>query len=92
VGPTCAIPAMPNVTGGVVGTVASVSWPAVSGAAAYVLTAGTTVGGTQYYPPTNLGSNTGASAIVPPGFSAWVRVWAVNACGQTGAPRDFFVK
>jgi hypothetical protein len=41
--------------------------------------------------PTNVGPNTTVSAGgLPPGFSAWVRVIAVNACGQS-PPRDFFL-
>ena len=72
---------------------ASVNWLAVAGAASYVLSAGTTPGGTQYMAPTNLGTNTGASASgLPAGFTAWVRVFAVNACGQQSAAADFLVQ
>ncbi len=93
IGPACTVPASPNVSGGVVGGTASVSWPAVPGATAYIVSAGTTQGGTQYLAPTNIGANTGASASgLPPGFTAWVRVIAVNACGQESVPRDFFVQ
>ena len=93
IGPACTVPASPNVSGGVVGGTASVNWPAVPGATSYTLSAGTVQGGTQYLPPTNIGANTGASASgLPAGFTAWVRVIAVNACGQASVPRDFFVQ
>ena len=92
-GAGCTPPASPSLSGGVSGGTASVTWPPVAGAASYVLTAGTTQGGTQYVPPTNLGLNTGASASgLPSGFTAWVRVVAVNGCGQQSAPADFLVQ
>ena len=68
---TCRLLASPEVGGGVVGGVASVSWLPVPGATSYVLSAGTSV---------------------PSGFIAWVRVIAVNACGQRSAPRDVLVQ
>ncbi len=93
IGPACTEPASPNVSGGVVGGTASVSWPAVAGATSYILSAGTTQGGTQYLAPTNIGANRGASASgLPAGFTAWVRVIAVNACTQQSVPTDFFVQ
>jgi hypothetical protein len=93
IGPACTVPASPNVSGGVVGDSASVTWSPVPGATSYLLSAGTAQGGTQYFPPTNVGGNTGASASgLPPGFTAWVRVIAVNACGQESVPRDFYVQ
>jgi hypothetical protein len=76
-----------------VGGTGSVSWPAVAGATAYVISAGTTQGGTQILGPTNIGATTGASASgLPAGFQAWIRVIAVNACGQQGAPTDFLLQ
>jgi hypothetical protein len=43
--------------------------------------------------PTNLGANTGVSASgLAPGFTAWVRVIAVNGCGQPSVPADFLVQ
>jgi hypothetical protein len=92
IGSSCAVPASPNVTGGVSGGTAWVSWPAVAGATSYRLSAGTTVGGQQYVPLSNIGSNRYVSAAVPAGFSAWVRVIAVNACGQQSVPRDYHVQ
>jgi hypothetical protein len=82
----------PDVSGGVVGGVASVSWPGVPNAASYIISVGSTPGGAQYMPETDMGGNTSASASVPGGFTAWVRVTAVNLCGERSAPRDFHVK
>lgn len=93
IGPGCMVPAAPIVTGAVAGTTATVSWLPVQGANSYLLSAGTTPGGTQYLPQTSVGSDTTASASgLPPGFSAWVRVSAVNACAQHGPAVDFLVK
>ena len=90
IGSACTVPASPNVSGGVVGGTASVSWPAVSGATSYMLSAGTTPGGTNLFPSTNIGNVLGVSASgLPPGFQAFVRVIAVNGCGQQGPPTDF---
>jgi hypothetical protein len=84
-------PAAPAVSGSIVAGTATVSWPAVPGATSYVVSAGSSQGGVNVQAPTNVGSNTtvGASGL-PPGFSTWVRVVAVNACGQS-APGDFFL-
>lgn len=93
IAPGCAVPTAPIVTGAVVGTTATVSWLPVQGASSYLLSAGTTPGGTQYLPQTSVGSDTTASASgLPPGFFAWVRVSAVNACGQQGPAVDFLVQ
>lgn len=93
IGPACTPPASPVVSGGVVGGTASVSWPPVPGATSYIVSAGTVPGGTQFLAPTNIGNLTGVSASgVPAGFTAWVRVIAVNACGQQSAPTDFLVQ
>ncbi|MGQ0735104.1 MAG: hypothetical protein ACT4QD_15815, partial [Acidobacteriota bacterium] len=84
-------PASPTVSGSITAGMALVSWPAVPGATSYIVSAGTNMGGSNLFPATNVGSNTsvGASGL-PAGFSAWVRVIAVNACGQS-APTDFFL-
>jgi hypothetical protein len=84
-------PASPVVTGAIVAGTATVSWPAVPGATSYIVSAGSTQGASNVAPPTNVGPNTTVSpGGLPPGFSAWVRVIAVNACGQS-PPRDFFL-
>ena len=93
IGPVCTVPAAPILSGGVVGETATASWPPVPGAITYLLSVGTTPGGTEYVPQTNIGSITTVSASgLPPAFSAWVRVIAVNACGQQGPPTDFLVQ
>ena len=85
-------PAAPAVTGGVVAGTATVSWPQVAGATSYIVSAGSALGGTNLFPTTNVGLNNqlGASGL-PVGFQAFVRVIAVNACGQS-APVDFLVR
>ena len=89
---TCAAaPANPSPSGSVVGGTATVSWPAVPGATAYIVSAGSSQGTSNLFAPTNIGGSTSASASgLPAGFSAWVRVIAINACGQS-APGDFFL-
>lgn len=84
-------PAAPVVTGSLIAGIASLNWPAVPGASSYIVSAGTTQGGTNLLALTDLGTMTtiGASGL-PAGFTAWVRVVAANACGQS-APTDFFL-
>ena len=93
IGPACTLPTAPIVSGGVVGGTASVSWQPVAGATSYIVSAGTSQGGTQYLAPTNVGGTLGVSASgLPSGFVAWVRVIAVNACNQQGPATDFLVQ
>ena len=92
IGPSCTVPTAPVVSGGIVSGTATIGWPAVAGRRRYIVSAGTTQGGTQILGPTNFGATTGASASgLPAGFQAWVRVIAVNACGQQSAPTDFLL-
>lgn len=85
-------PAPPAPTGSIVAGSATVSWPVVPGAASYIVSAGSSPGGANLYPATNVGAATAVGATgLSPGFSAWVRVAAVNACGQS-APVDFFLQ
>jgi hypothetical protein len=93
IGPSCTVPTAPAVTGGIVGGAANISWPAVPGATAYIVSAGTSAGGTQFLGPTNIGNQTslGASGL-PAGFQAFIRVIAVNACAQQGPPTDFLLQ
>ena len=92
-GPQCTVPASPTVGGAIVGGVATLTWPAVPGATGYIVSAGTTAGGTEFLAPSNIGPVTslGASGL-PAGFQAFVRVIAVNACGQQGPPADFLLQ
>lgn len=92
-GATGTPPASPSPTGGIAGGTATVSWPPVAGAVSYILSGGTVPGGTQYLAPTNLGTNTSVSASgLPPGFTAWIRVIAVNNSGQQSVPADFLLQ
>jgi hypothetical protein len=55
------------------------------------LSAGTSIGATNLYPLTFIGTNNVATATgLPAGFAAWVRVIAVNACGHS-VPTDYFI-
>ena len=93
IGPSCTVPTAPVVSGGIVGGTGSVNWPAVAGATSYLVSAGTSQGGTQFLTPTNIGANTGVSASgLPAGFQAWIRVIVVNACGQQSTPTDFLLQ
>lgn len=85
-------PASPVVSGGVANGIATVSWPQVAGATSYIASAGTTPGSSNLFPTTNVGlSNMLSGGGLPPGFQAYVRVIAVNGCGQS-APTDFLVR
>ena len=85
----------PAVVTGVNGTVSSqyaqVQWNAVVGATSYELQVGSVAGGDDLLPLVNLGPEPGAGASVPPGFAAWIRVYAVNPCGRS-QPVDFFLQ
>ena len=88
----CAGPAAPNVTGAVASGTAAVAWAPVAGATSYIVQAGTSRGAANLFPPTNIGGLTSISASgLPAGFTAWVRVIAVGACGQ-GPPADVFIQ
>lgn len=91
-GPGCtAPPAAPMPGGSIVAGTATVTWPAVPGATSYIISAGSTQGASNVSPPSNVGALTTVQASgLPAGFSAWVRVIATNACGQS-APGDFFL-
>jgi hypothetical protein len=82
----CATPAAPSLpTTTFVNGVATVSWQAVAGATSYFVRAGLLSGGSELFSG-NVGNTTAVSAGgLPPGFRAFVRVHAVNACGISGA-------
>lgn len=92
IGPACTVPTAPVVSGGIAGGTGTASWPAVAGAIRYVVSAGTVPGGTEYLAPTNVTGTSVSASGLPAGFQAWVRVVAVNACGQAGSPTDFLVR
>lgn len=91
-GPCTSAPAaVTGVSGGVAGGVARVQWNASAGATSYLVQAGSAVGAANLFPLTDIGNSTAAQAPVPPGFTAWVRIFARNACG-TSAGVDFFLQ
>jgi Matrixin len=85
-------PGQPSPTGGVMAGTATASWPSVAGALRYVIQVGTTLGAADLLAPTDIGPATFVSASgVPAGFSAWLRIAAINECG-TGPPADLLVQ
>jgi hypothetical protein len=81
----------PFVDGFVENGVASVNWDDAPGATSYLVQAGTAPGLSNLFHG-NVGTSTSVSAPVPPGFTAHVRVVAVNACGQSVASTEIFVQ
>jgi hypothetical protein len=81
---TCTAPAAPaGLTSSVVNGLVTISWPAVAGAASYVIEAGSSQGA----------SNLLVSALSAPGVQAspgrgqyWVRARSRSACGAVSAP------
>lgn len=81
------LPGTPGtLTSSVAGGVVSLSWGAATGAASYVIDAGTTSGATNIGSFPLAGTGTTFSAAVPPG-TYFVRIRAVNAAG-TSAPSN----
>jgi hypothetical protein len=77
-----------NLSGRVTAGTASVSWNAVAGATSYVVQAGSAAGAADYFNG-SVGALTSVSASgLPSGFFAFVRVIAVNACGQHSPPTN----
>jgi hypothetical protein len=88
---TTAPPAVQGISGAVTGQWAQVQWNGIAGATSYQLHVGSAQGGADILGLTDLGPQPGAGAAVPPGFAAWVRVYAVNPCGRS-QPVDFFLR
>jgi hypothetical protein len=84
-GVPCAPPAAPLApTTTVINGSATVSWQPVAGATSYVVQAGSQPGASDLFNG-NVGNNTTITATgLPPGFRAFVRVFAVNTCGMSG--------
>lgn len=82
----CAAPMAPSLPVATVGSgTAAVAWPAVMGATSYIVRAGTQPGGSDIFNG-NVGNTAAVAASgLPPGFRAFVRVHAVNACGVSAA-------
>ena len=88
----CATPSAPPLpTATFVSGTATVSWQPVSGATSYIVQAGSLPGSSDIFNG-NVGNTTAVSASgLPPGFGAFVRVYAVNACGVSGASQEVAV-
>lgn len=93
IGPPCAQPPPPvtGITGTVSGNLARVAWQLAPGATSYRGYAGSLQGSADLLPMTEIGNRTEALAFVSAGFRGWVRIFAVNACGQS-AGADVFVQ
>jgi hypothetical protein len=81
-GVPCVPPAAPlQPTATLISGSATVTWQPVAGATSYVVQAGSLSGGSDLFNG-NVGNTTTIGATgLPPGFRAFVRVFAVNACG-----------
>jgi len=86
-GPCVAPPTPTGLTGSVVGGLASVSFNPSPGATSYIVQAGTAFGASNLF-NANIGPSTSASAGVPPGFTAYVRVIAVTGTCQSAPTAD----
>lgn len=88
----CVPPSAPGgLTASLVSGTASVIWTGVAGATSYILRAGSTPGGSDLFNG-NVGNTTQLTAGgIPAGFRAYVRVFAVNACGISGASTEALI-
>jgi hypothetical protein len=91
-GGPCAIPSAPSLpTASLVGGAGTVTWPAVVGATSYIVIAGSEPGRSDLFNG-HVGNVTSVTATgLPAGFRAYVRVYAVNACGTSGASAEVVV-
>jgi hypothetical protein len=89
----CTVPpaAPSNLAGAVVNGVGSVSWTPVPGATSYLVQAGSGPGTSNLFNG-SVGLTVSVSAPVPAGFIGYVRVYAVNACGQSAASTEIVVR
>ncbi|MGQ0732818.1 MAG: hypothetical protein ACT4QD_04080 [Acidobacteriota bacterium] len=92
-GTVCTVPpaTASGVTGSVAGGVATVQWTVVPGATSYVVQAGSLPGFSDLFDG-DVGGVPLVSASVPPGFTAYVRVIAVNSCGQSAASNEILLR
>jgi hypothetical protein len=68
-----------------------VQWIAAPGATSYIVQAGSAPGLSDVYYG-DVGGGTFVSAAVQVGFTAYVRVVAVNACGHSAASSEIFLQ
>jgi hypothetical protein len=90
-GCTAPPPTPSGVSARVSGGTASASWQPVANATSYLIAAGSAPGLSDVYYG-NVGNSVAVAAPVWPGFTAYVRVIAVNACGQSAASSDVFIQ
>jgi hypothetical protein len=85
-------PAAPvDVSGLVAGGNATVRWTAAPGATSYIVQAGTAPGLSDIFHG-NIGPSNLVAAEVGGGFSAYVRIVAVNACGTSAASEEILLQ
>jgi hypothetical protein len=85
-------PAVPTaVVGSSAAGRAGLTWLAAVGATSYIVQAGSAPGVSDIFYG-DVGGGTSISAAVPPGFTAYVRVVAVNGCGQSAASTEIFLQ
>jgi hypothetical protein len=71
---------------------AAVRWDPSANATSYIVRAGSTVGASNLFNG-NVGNLTLVTASgLPIGFTAFVRVIAVNACGQSAPSAEFLLR
>jgi Ca2+-binding RTX toxin-like protein len=88
----CAAPDPPaNVSGSIANGVANIRWGGVNGATSYVVVAGSSPGFADLFNG-NVGGDAAASSAVPAGFRAYVRIYAVNLCGQSAPSQEIVVQ
>jgi hypothetical protein len=89
----CSPPLSPaGLQGSSEGGTATATWNAATGATSYVVQVGTTPGSANLFNG-DIGNGTAAMATgLPHGFRAYVRVIAVNACGESIPSPDFLLQ
>lgn len=85
-------PASPaGLAGGVANGIAAVNWSPAAGATSYIVQAGSTPGASDVFNG-SVGSTVSVSSPVGAGFRAYVRVYAVNTCGQSGPSNELVLQ
>jgi hypothetical protein len=92
-GGTCSAPPLTPArpTGSIRNGVVTVSWGAVAGATSYIVQAGSSPSLSDVFSG-DVGPYTSVSDNVPAGFRAYVRVMAVNGCGQSIASAEALIR
>lgn len=78
-------------TGSLIAGIVRLQWNVVTGATSYVLRAGAAPGISALYNG-NVEGTTVVTAPVAAGFSAYIRVHAVNSCGESTASSEVWVR